>query len=101
MKAVSFAMVKQWGEGSASVIVWDRARGHRGPAYVDVPVQLVEQPPYSPELNPAERVFEYLRDKVEGRGYDTMDAKKQAIEAELSTQFRNFALCLPRCEQRV
>ena len=51
------------------------ARGHRGPAHVDVTVQLIEQPPYSPELNPSERVFEYLRSKVEGRVYDTMDAK--------------------------
>jgi transposase len=84
MKGVSIApVVKQWGEAGVSVIVWDRARGHRGPAYADVPVQLIEQPPYSPELNPAERVFEYLRGKVEGREYDTMDAKKDAIEAEL------------------
>jgi hypothetical protein len=84
MKAVSIApIVKQWGEEGVSVVIWDRARGHRGPAYVDVPVQLIEQPPYSPELNPAERVFEYLRSKVEGRVYDTIGAKKQAIEAEL------------------
>ena len=84
MKGVSIApVVKQWGEEGISVVVWDRARGHRGPAYVDVPVQLIEQPPYSPELNPAERVFEYLRGKVEGRVYDTIGAKKAAIEAEL------------------
>jgi transposase len=84
MKGMSIApVVKQWGEDGVSVIVWDRARGHRGPAYVGVPVQFIEQPPYSPELNPAERVFEYLRGKVEGRGYDTMDAKKDVIEAEL------------------
>lgn len=84
MKGVSIApVVKQWGEEGVSVVVWDRARGHRGPAYVDVAVQLIEQPPYSPELNPAERVFEYLRGKVEGRVYDTIDAKKDAIEAEL------------------
>ena len=84
MKAVSIApMVKQWGEDGVSVVVWDRAPGHRGPAYADVTVQLLEQPPYSPELNPAERVFEYLRSKVEGRVYGTIDAKKAAIEAEL------------------
>lgn len=84
MKAVSIApIVKQWGEGGVSVVVWDRARGHRGPAYADVPVQRIEQPPSSPELNPTERVFEYLRGKVEGRVYDTIDAKKHAIETEL------------------
>ena len=84
MKAVSIApIVKQWGEEGVSVVIWDRARGHRGPAYGDVTVQLIEQPPYSPELNPPERVFEYLRSKVEGRVYDTIGAKKAAIEAEL------------------
>ncbi len=70
------------GEG-VSVIVWDRARGHRGPAYEGVNVQLIEQPPYSPELNPVERVFEHLRGEVEGQVYGTMAAKRRAIEAEL------------------
>lgn len=84
MKGVSIApVVKSWEADGAKVIVWDRAGGHRGPAYADVQVQLIEQPPYSPELNPAERVFEYLRDKVEGRVYGTLEAKKQAVEAEL------------------
>jgi hypothetical protein len=38
---------------------------------------------FSPLLNPAERIFEYLRDKVEGEVYGTIDAKKQAVEAKL------------------
>jgi transposase len=32
---------------------------------------LVELPPYSPELNPAERVFEELHRMVEGKIYAT------------------------------
>jgi hypothetical protein len=84
MKGESIApVVQQWTEDGVEVVVWDRARGHRGPAYQEVAVKLIEQPPYSPELNPAERVFEYLRGKIEGRVYGTMDAKKEAIEAEL------------------
>jgi hypothetical protein len=84
MKGASIApVVHHWGEEGLAVLVWDRARGHRGAAYAEVEVKLIEQPPYSPELNPAERVFEYLRDKVEGEVYGTMDAKKQAVEAEL------------------
>jgi hypothetical protein len=84
MKGVSIApLVQRWGQDGVSVLVWDRARGHRGPAYEDVAVRLIEQPPYSPELNPAERVFEYLRGKVEGLVYGTIDAKKGATEAEL------------------
>ena len=84
MKGESIApVVQQWAEDGVEVVVWDRARGHRGPAYQEVEVKLIEQPPYSPELNPAERVFEYLRGKVEGHVYDTIVAKKEAIEAEL------------------
>lgn len=84
MKGGSIApVVKRWGEDGVTVIIWDRARGHRGQAYATVQVNLIEQPPYSPELNPAERIFEYLRDKVEGHVYGTIDAKKQAVETEL------------------
>jgi transposase len=84
MKGVSIASVmKKWEADGVAIIIWDRAPGHRGLAYADVGVKLIEQPPYSPELNPAERVFEYLRDKVEGYVYGTLDAKKRAIEAEL------------------
>lgn len=84
MKGVSLApVVQQWAEEGVEVVVWDRARGHRGPAYQEVLVKLIEQPPYSPELNPAERVFEYLRGNVEGQVYGTMAAKKAAVEAEL------------------
>lgn len=38
---------------------------------------------YSPELNPAERIFEELRRAVEGIIYETLEAKKQAVESEL------------------
>ncbi len=76
-------VVEQWAADGLTVLVWDRAGGHRGAAYGDVPVKLIEQPPYSPELNPAERVFEYLRSKVEGKVYGTLAAKQAALEAEL------------------
>ena len=84
MKGESIApVVKRWGDKGVDTIVWDRARGHRGAAYQQVQVKLIEQPPYSPELNPAERVFEYLRSKIEGQVYGTIGVKKQAVEVEL------------------
>ena len=76
-------VVKQWSRRRVKFLVWDRARGHRGPLYDTVRLQRIEQPPYSPELNPPERVFEYLRAAVEGKVYGTLDAKKEAIEAVL------------------
>ncbi len=84
MQAETIApVVKHWAAEGLDCLVWDRAPGHRGTAYADVSVSLIEQPAYSPELNPAERVFEYLRDKIEGKVYDSLSAKKAAVETEL------------------
>ena len=84
MKAEEIAkVVEQWQAKDIEIIVWDRAPGHRGKDVKRVGVKLIEQPPYSPELNPAERVFEELRRKVEGKVYGDIDKKKAAIEREL------------------
>lgn len=84
MKAASIApVVKQWAAAGVQYLVWDRARGHHGDAYDGIEVERVFQPPYSPELNPAERVFEYLRDKIEGLVYGCIASKKAAVEREL------------------
>ena len=40
-------------------------------------------PPYSPELNPAERVFEQVRAHVEGKVYGSLTAKQQQVESFL------------------
>jgi len=84
MKGASIApLVKRWEDKGLTVLVWDGARGHRGEAYSDVQAKRIEQPPYSPELNPAERVFEHLRGEVEGKAYGTLAAKTAAVETEL------------------
>ena len=95
MKAESIAPVlKSWSEapesspegsleGSLEAIVWDGAKGHQGAEYDEVEACRIQQPPYSPELQPAERVFEYLRARIEGIVYGALDAKKEAVEREL------------------
>lgn len=85
MRADAIApVVKTWGEEHGiRAIVWDRAPGHHGAAYAEVEVRRIEQPPYSPQLNPTERVIEYLRQKVEGKVYEVIAAKKKAVEREL------------------
>lgn len=84
MKSESIApVVKEWDEQGVEILVWDGARGHHGLAYEEVKVKRINQPAYSPQLNPAERVFEYLRDRIEGKVYGTIAAKKAAVEAEL------------------
>jgi len=84
MKSEEIAkVVVHWQAKGIEIMVWDRAPGHRGKEVKKVGVKLIEQPPYSPELNPSERVFEELRRKVEGKVYGDIEAKKAAIEREL------------------
>jgi hypothetical protein len=64
-------------------VVWDGAGAHRGRRLQDLPTARVFLPPYSPELNPAERVLEEIRRRVEGRVYDTLAAKQAEVEAYL------------------
>lgn len=60
-----------------------RAAAHRDDQIHAVGLPLVEQPPYAPELNPAERVFEHLRARIEGEVYPSLDAKVGAVDALL------------------
>jgi hypothetical protein len=66
-----------------AAVIWDGAAGHRAEVVQSIDFRLVVQPAYSPELNPAERVFEELRRAIEGRIYPTIAAKMAAVDAEL------------------
>jgi hypothetical protein len=67
-----------------AALVWDRATTHHDQGVRALGVPLIEQPPASPELNPAERVFEELRRAVEGKIYATLEEKVEAVGAELA-----------------
>ncbi len=71
-------------ETDLAALVWDRAPSHRDVSVRAVGLPLIEQPPYAPELNPAERVFEELRAGIEGIVYPTIDAKVAAVETILA-----------------
>jgi transposase len=64
-------------------VVWDGAGAHKGKQLADLQTQRVPLPPYSPELNPAERVFEEVRREVEGRVYGSLRDKQQVVEEYL------------------
>ncbi len=84
MKQTSIASaLAAWKNEGVEVVVWDQARGHRGEEVRAVGVTTIEQPPASPELNPAERVFEELRRGIEGRVYTSLADKVAAVEALL------------------
>ena len=61
-------------------VVWDGASSHKGQTLEELPTVRVLLPAYSPELNPAERVFEEVRRLIEGVAYESMEAKKQIAE---------------------
>lgn len=65
-------------------VVWDGATSHRDGAVRAVGVPVIQLPPYSPELNPAERLFEEVRRHVEGRVYATLADKVAAVNAFLA-----------------
>jgi hypothetical protein len=67
-----------------AVLVWDGAPGHRGERVARIGVPLVALPPYSPELNPAERLFEAIRARIEGEVYATLDEKCARVDAILA-----------------
>ena len=76
--------VRHWRADGVEAVVWDGAKGHAGASVRQVGVALVQQPPYAPEVQPAERVFEELRRAIEGKVYATIEAKVAAVEAELA-----------------
>lgn len=69
----------RWG-----TVVWDGAGAHRGKRLASVATRRVFLPPYSPELNPAERVFEEVRRHVEGIVYAAVADKQAAADRYLS-----------------
>ena len=69
--------------GLLDALVWDGAPSHADAAVRAVGLPLVPLPPYSPELNPAERLFEEVRRRVEGQAYATLADKVAAVQAFL------------------
>ncbi len=64
-------------------LVWDGAPSHADATVRAAGLPLVALPPYSPELNPAERLFEEVRRRVAGTVYATLADKVAAVEAFL------------------
>lgn len=82
MMAAAVNGLKQQTEVEA--LVWDGARSHRSELVQGVGLPLIGLPPYSPELNPAERVFEEVRRWIEGKMYPSLDSKSEAVASYLT-----------------
>lgn len=73
-------VLERW---ALEAVVWDRAPSHRAKVLSELPTARVFLPSYSPELNPAERVFEEVRRRVEGKVYEDLGAKRGEAERYL------------------
>ncbi len=71
--------------GSLHVIIADQAGFHLRPGDEQVPanMRLLPLPPYSPELNPAERVGDLIKDATGNRVFKTLSQIEEAIETEI------------------
>lgn len=70
-------------EWDLEAVVWDRAPSHRAKSLGELRIVRVFLPSYSPELDPAERVFEEVRRRVEGKVYQELAAKRREAEGYL------------------
>ena len=70
--------------GVLDALVWDGAPGHTDQRVARIGVPLIPLPPYRPELNPAERLFEAIRAEIEGQVYPDLDAKCARVDAILA-----------------
>jgi transposase len=70
------------------VVIWDQAGFHHRPGDAQLPgrIHLLPLPPYCPELNPVERLWDVVKDKVANKVYDTLDR----IEEELAEGLKRF-----------
>ena len=67
------------------ILVWDNAPCHRPKVHREIPGLIVLfLPPYSPELNPAERFFEELRKATANHIFATIEEQETAIEEKLN-----------------
>jgi hypothetical protein len=65
-------------------VVWDGAKVHKSKKMEELGIRRVLLPPYSPELNPAERVFQEVRRHIEGLVFGSVEAKRGSAERFLS-----------------
>jgi len=71
--------------GAEHVIIWDRAGFHprSGDPLVASRIHLLSLPPYSPELNPVEKIGDFIKDRIGNTVWNTMQEIQSAIEEEL------------------
>ena len=70
---------------SQHVMIWDQAGFHPrcGDPIIPAGIHLLSLPPYSPELNPVEKLGSFIKDAVANQVWHTLAAIEDAIAEEL------------------
>lgn len=70
------------------IVMWDQAGFHQKPAASEVPsqVRLLPLPPYCPELNPMEKLWDMVKRHVGNEVFETLEA----IESEITRVLEPF-----------
>lgn len=77
--------IKQSDPQAQHVVIWDQAGFHPRAGHPEVPegVHVLSLPPYSPELNPVEKIGAFIKDAVCNKVWQTLEAIEAAICEEL------------------
>jgi transposase len=77
--------IAQSDQQAQHVVIWDQAGFHPrvGDPLVPAGVHVLSLPPYSPELNPVEKIGAFIKDAVCNKVWQTLESIEAAISAEL------------------
>ena len=77
--------ISQEDSRSQHVVIWDQAgfHQHEGDTSLPANVKIIDLPPYSPELNPVEKIGDFIKDRIANTAWQTLDSIEAAIEEEL------------------
>ena len=83
-------------EAAIHIVIWDGAGFHQKPLASDVPsqVRLLPLPPYCPELNPMEKLWDIVKGHIGNKVFETLTS----IESEITDVLRAF---LGKCGTRL
>jgi transposase len=72
--------------GAVHVIIRDEAGFHLrdGDARLPANVRIIDLPPYSPELNPCEQLWDLVKDRISNRVFKTIEELREAMEPVLA-----------------
>lgn len=80
------------GASKAVRLITDGAAAHRSSRLkIDEQLEIEHLPPYSPELNPVERLFKELRQQLKNRVFESLEAVEAAV-TEAIKRFLNDRL---------